>query len=164
MQTNSVDGYTQVIYFGIILVIFIVIIYRRTNVIMKGRKLSNRSLIRLPLIYTILTALFLYDVGTLFIVLAIVLYLAAIAPGYLLAKETKIFKKEENQYYKSSIVITLIWIVLFIVRIVIELVSPENLLLEGVTAVLLAFSAGLFVGEGLLIRGRLKINSNRHDA
>jgi membrane protein CcdC involved in cytochrome C biogenesis len=84
--------------------------------------------------------------------------LTAIIPGYLLAKETKIFKKEKEQYYKSSIIITVIWVALFIVRIGIEFFSPENLLLEGVTAVLLAFSAGLFVGEGLLIRNRLKIN------
>ncbi|EFD93040.1 MAG: conserved hypothetical membrane protein [Candidatus Parvarchaeum acidophilus ARMAN-5] len=158
MQTNSLGGHTQVIYFGVILVIFIVIMYRRANIIMKGRKLSNKSLIRLPLIYTVLTAFFLYDVGILFIVLSIVLYLTAIIPGYLLAKETKIFKKEKEQYYKSSIIITVIWVALFIVRIGIEFFSPENLLLEGVTAVLLAFSAGLFVGEGLLIRNRLKIN------
>ncbi len=157
MQSYAFSGASQIYYLVFILVILGFIVYRRINTLHRGRKLSRRSLVRLPVIYTFLTLLFLYGLNILFIIIAVIVYAIGIPSGYLLAGDTKIFKREEIRYYKSSIAITLIWMVLFAARVVIEIFAPQNVLLAGITGVLLAFSAGLFIGEALLVSRQLKI-------
>lgn len=79
--------------------------------------------------------------------------------GYRIAKRDNVFLKKGEPHYRSSIGITLLWALSFLVKMGMATFIPEILLAIGITfSILLDITTGLIVGESLRIHRTYKQN------
>lgn len=140
-----------------------------------GVKYSVRSIFITPVIYLVLSAYFLIGLQPYQDAIVICVIVVGILVGMLLGKRSELFEKDGKVLYKRSVEVMAIWIVGFVLRIVADFFfnpaltsyfSPNSLsgasasaaavayqsslILLGVD-LLLAFSAGLLLGEALIL-------------
>lgn len=114
-------------------------------------RFSRARVMRLPVIYVILTVL---TVVPLEIAYPIALSSLAAIPlgyalGYLFGQKVEFFNSNGVLYFKRSPLILLIWLVSFIVRIVLEFEFSLNLQALFIVDIILALTAGLLIGEAV---------------
>ena len=156
----------------VVIAVILFVIVRRTFTGMKGSSYSVRSLFMRPVIYLVLTAFLVIGLllwQDLAIVIAVI---AGALLGLLLGKKSNIFEKDGKIMYKRSNEVTALWIIGFVIRIGIDFVfnpvfsSSSSVSLSSIISagsafesspillgadLLLAFSAGLLVGEAFVI-------------
>ncbi len=161
----------------VIIVLFIVFrLFMRVWNNSKGVKYSIRSLFMLPVIYLILSAYFILGLGLIQSILVVAAILVGIFVGIKLGEKSEIFEKDGKILYKRSTEVLAIWMVGFVVRIGAEfltnplftgsagnytnssalLSSPAYKAYENGPVILgadilLAFSAGLLLGEAFVL-------------
>ncbi len=157
----------------IVIAIMIFFIGRMTWRTMKGTKYSVRSIFTRPVIYIILSAFLVLGLLLWQDALVVVVAAAGLLIGLVLGKRSNLFEKNGQVMYKRSNEVMILWLVAFVIRISIDLLydpalssitSNESLssILAAATAyestplafgadLLLAFSAGLLLGEAFVL-------------
>lgn len=153
----TVSGTGQVTSYVFPIVIFAVIIALRVIRSVSGRVYSTARVLRLPVVYTIITLIAVIGIG--FLDNVIFLTLALIPVGFLLGyrfgTNVNFFTRNGIVYYRRSPVIMIIWLGSLIGRMILELFYPENL------QVMLAIDSALSVTTGLIIGEALNLVSER---
>ncbi|AWS00340.1 DUF1453 family protein [Metallosphaera hakonensis] len=138
-------GFTSEVSVGYLVILAILIFLSMLRSI-RGRKYKPGRVLFRPLLYLAL--------GTLVVIgdqsilpLILLSTIAGIVVGLRFGSGATLFFNTGVLYYKRSITLYLIWLVLFLVRVGVEIALPLNQ--SGVTLVdsLLMFSGGLLVGE-----------------
>lgn len=155
------------------LVTIIVVIYILTRIILSalGRRYSTFRVFLGPFFMMLLVAYNYYfsylasvtlNLGYILLAetLAVPLIIAVcIGLGYRIAKRDNVFLKKGEPHYRSSIGITLLWALSFLVKMGMATFVPEFLLAVGITfSVVLDITTGLIVGESFRIHRTYKQN------
>ncbi len=142
-------GSIQSLYFLLIFLAIIVTlrIYRGIN----GRAYSTARVLRVPVIYVVLTLVTVLAVGTFEPVL--VATLALIPGGFLLgyrfATKVTFFNINNRVYYKRSPAVLIIWLISFVIRIVLEAAIAPSVTIDFIVDVILCTTTGIFIGEAI---------------
>lgn len=137
-----------------VIIIFILIAVRRIYSGMSGRLYSTGRLIRLPVIYVLLTVVSVFVFGIISIYPALMLLLMPVATmiGYRYANKCSFFYRGGRIYYRRQAYVMVFWLVSYIARIIIEFTLPFNLLVEVALSAILSVTTGIIIGEALNIR------------
>ncbi len=88
-----------------------------------------------------------------------VVVLIGLALGHRVARSDRVFLKKGNAYYRSSVSITFLWALSFLVKMGIVTFLPSLLVAVGLTfSVVLDLTTGLVMGEAIKIHGTYKQN------
>ncbi len=141
---NSV--YFVLIFFAIIVTLRI---YRGVN----GRAYSTSRVLRLPVVYVILTLITILAVGSFdpILVATLALIPAGFILGYRFGTKVRFFNRNNQVYYARSPVIMVIWLASFIIRLVVEEAMKPSLTVYFVVDLALCATTGLLIGEALNI-------------
>lgn len=158
---NTPPSTSNSLYSLIFLVVFVVYIsYRRLYRGMHGGKFSKVRLLRIPIIYSVITVISAVFMPLEYIFIALGIGLAGLAVGSLYGDTARFFDRNSNTYYTRSPIIMVIWLAAFISRIGIELFYTTSTSFFGSTGstlpaiivnMLLAGSTGLLAGETIRI-------------
>ena len=152
----------------ILLILIIFLLGRRVMRQRKGMKYSVRSIFLTPIIYTALTVYLLIGVPFWQDLVILAVIIAGIVAGLALGRRSDLFEQDGKILYRRSNEVMMLWIIGYIIRIGIDLffnplyvqgpsVSPASIAAyESSTIVfgadiLLAFSAGLLLGEAIVL-------------
>ncbi|MGC8506129.1 MAG: hypothetical protein ACP5NK_05425 [Thermoplasmata archaeon] len=145
-------GTPQVYDTILLIVIILLLVLRRSIRSIRGRKFSKRRIIQRPLLLVILSAVFLffpvfYQSDIVYFILSIV---AGTIIGTRLGTLSTVYSDRGDFYYRSSIILTSLWLVTYVSRLILELFfNVSSYLIDTVFIILLSFSAGLFLGEAI---------------
>ncbi len=141
---NSV--YFVLIFFAIIVTIRI---YRGVN----GRAYSTYGVLRLPVVYVILTLITILAVGTLdpILVATLALIPAGFLLGYRFGTKVRFFNRNNRIYYARSPIIMVIWLISFILRLVVEEAIKPSITVFFIVDLILCATTGVLIGEALNI-------------
>jgi hypothetical protein len=157
-SSNSVS-LPQVYDTLILVIIVLLLVIRRSLRSVRGRKFSKRRIIQRPAVLIALSAVLLvfpvfYQSDILYFVLSIV---AGTVAGTRLGTLSKIYRNEGIFFYKSSILLTSIWVVTYVLRLILELFfNITSFLVDTIFIILLTFSSGLFLGEAINLLEKYK--------
>ncbi|MDE1865164.1 MAG: DUF1453 family protein [Candidatus Micrarchaeota archaeon] len=157
---------------AVLLVIVVFIVFRMSLRVMRNRrgaKYSLRSILLMPVVYMVLTALLLVGLAPLWMGIVGVAIVLGILAGLQLGRSSELFEKDGKVLYRRSTAVMAIWIVGFVARIVIEFALPllngsapstifsfaassyqQNPILLAADMIL-GFSAGLLMGETIVL-------------
>ncbi len=156
-NTNTGAG-NEIFSLGFLLVLVVIIAYRRVYRGMYGAPFSMARLLRIPIVYTIITA-----ISSIFLPLADVFFsLAAgvigLAAGMMFGNTATFYMQENRIFYKRSPIILVVWLGAFVARIVVEELNPtafsftSGATIAGIIVdILLAGSTGLLAGETIRV-------------
>ncbi len=144
-----------IVYFLIFVAIIVTLrLYRG----MYGRRYSNARVMRLPVVYTILTLISVLILG--FIDNIVLLTLALIPLGFFIAyrfgSNVNFFTRNGEVYYRRSPVIMIIWLGSFLTRYLLEILYGNNFQIILVVDAILSLTTGLIIGEAFHILSRRK--------
>ncbi len=124
-------------------------IYRGIN----GRVYSTYRVMRVPVVYVLLTLFTILAVGTFYpiLVATLVLIPAGLLLGYRFGTKVKFFSRNGRLYYARSPAILIVWLVSFIGRLIVEVTIPPTLTVDFVIDVVLCATTGLLIGEAMNI-------------
>lgn len=135
------------------LVFIVIIISLRLYRGVAGRVYSNVRVLRLPVVYMILTLVTVLGIG--FIDNVILLTLALVPVGFLFGyrfgSNVNFFTRNGAVYYKRSPMIMIVWLVSYVGRMGLEFLFPLNLQVIIVVDAALSLTTGLIIGEALNI-------------
>ncbi|MGP6220385.1 hypothetical protein [Caldiplasma sukawensis] len=148
-QPSAQNIYVLVVFVAI----FSLLILRRLSRYVKGTVLRPSGVIMRTFIYGLITAVsfFLPSLGGIYIVMEISLLIIGTLIGFLLGDATQVYMSDNRMMYKRSIIITALWLISYVTRLIIELEFPFNLLFSTVFNIVLAFTFGLILGEAFQI-------------
>ncbi len=149
----------------LIIIFFIVRVFLRKR---KGSVYSVKGIFLRPILYILISIVFLFILGLEQDLLLIVAILLGTLIGIILGKRSDIFEKNGKIMYKRSDEITILWLAGFVVRILIDLyynpaltsptISISKILIYEQTVpilfisdILLALTAGLLLGEAIIL-------------
>ncbi len=146
---SSFTSSAPLLVFLIIFVIFIMA--RRIYSGINGRRFKTTRLFTIPFIYLLLLLFFLGAfIGLLdYILIIILIGIVGLIPGFAFGESVTFFEKNNSLYYKRSPLILIIWAAGFIVRLILELFYPQNLLANFIVDSLLGFTLGMIIGESI---------------
>lgn len=144
------------LYFTLIFVAVIVALrlYRGID----GRRYSNIRVLRLPVIYSLLTLFTVLAVSLIdnLIIATLAFIPAGAIAGYRFGSNVKFFMKNSSVYYARSPVVMVLWLASFIARYILEFAYPGNLTVILVVDSVLSLTTGLLIGEAVNIMQRRK--------
>lgn len=161
----------EYVYIIAFLAIILLLRLRRQH---SGSKASTARIFRYPAIYILLSlVLVAYTPSVLLLVLVALFIVIGYAVGSVFGAKSSVFTSSDGKImYKRSTEIFVIWIVAFLARIAIEFAFPINYTLGtaskaigifsgvylwySIIDILLAFSAGMLLGEALHLYGKYK--------
>ena len=150
--SGSSVGTPQVYDTILLIIIVLLLVVRRSIRSIRGRKFSKRRIVQRPLLLVILSAVFLffpvfYQSDLIYFVLSII---AGTIIGTRLGTLSTVYSDRGEFYYRSSIILTSLWIIMYVSRLVLELFfNVSSYLIDTIFIILLSFSAGLFLGEAI---------------
>lgn len=137
------------IYFIFIFVVVMVAVrmYRGIN----GRVYSRTRVLRIPIVYTILTVVTVLSLSLLDmdIVISLALIPVGIIIGLRLGTGVKFVKRNNTLYYVRSPIIMILWLASFIARFLLEYLYPGNLTVMFAVDSALTVTTGIFIGEAI---------------
>ncbi len=137
-------------YYNYILFIFIaLIVIRRLFRGIRGRTYSRARVLRIPVIYTILSAILLtYIFSNLtYTIIAVLMVIPGLIIGMRFGSLSTVYEENGRVMYKRSVVILGMWMILFLLRIYTEFFIPSDLLVNFIIDALLLLSLGMLIGE-----------------
>lgn len=144
-------GSPNSIYFflAFIAVIATLRIYRGIN----GRVYSQVRVLRLPVVYVILTLVIIlfFDSFNLMLVATLGIIPLGFLLGYVYGTRVKFFSRNNVVYYTRSPVIMVVWLVSYVGRMVIAIVVSPSFTVLFIFDALLCATTGLLIGEALNI-------------
>lgn len=148
---------SSALYSSVLLVVFVIYIsYRRLYRGMHGRRYSSTRLLRIPVIYSIITVASSAFMPLEYVFIAMGVGVAGLAAGIFFGDTANFFEKKSATFYTRSPVIMIIWLAAFISRVAIELYYDTSTSFIGsagnspaaiIVNLLLAGSTGLLAGE-----------------
>ena len=158
----------------IIIIVFLVV--RRTWQGISGSEYSVKNLFMRPVIYIVLTILLVFGLAVWQDALLVVMVVAGALLGLILGKKTNISERNGKVWFRRSTEVTMLWLVAYMIRIGIDFafnpafsagvggssegsISSIFLVASSFEAnpiifgadILLAFTAGLLIGEALVL-------------
>jgi len=150
----SYTGAESLYLLGFIAVILLLRIRRS----IKGQKFRMYRVIVYPFIYLAISVYSYYlDPSLILAILFIILVFLGLIVGDISGGNIKFFDRDEKTYYKRSSYISTIWTVSFISRIALEVYYPSSFLANSAITLILVFTTGLLIGEGINIYMAYKI-------
>jgi membrane protein CcdC involved in cytochrome C biogenesis len=145
---------------GIYLLVFIaLILFLRLRRSVKGQKFKLSRVIYYPILYLVISIYSYYlDQSSFVLGLFLILLMFGTLIGNKIGGNVKFFNKDEKIYYKRSNYISAIWTVSFISRIILEFYYPQNFEINSIITLVLSFTTGLLIGEGINIYKAYKIH------
>jgi|GEM_PF-3826361 len=157
-------------YLIIFIAAILIIRVRRQN---KGSKASTARIFRYPAVYMVLSLLLLaYTPSILLLLLTVIAIIIGYVIGNAMGSKSNVFSSGEKILYKRSNEIFAIWITAFVIRIILEFIVPTtssglptastssifsgSYIWYSLVDLLLAFSAGLLLGEALHLYKKYK--------
>ncbi len=159
VQNQLFPGNTQGSSYIFFIVFLAVIVTLRIFRGMSGRMYSNARVLRLPVVYTIITLLAVLGIGLIdnVILLTLALIPVGFLIGYRLGANVNFFTRNGVVFYKRSPFIMVVWLASLITRMVLELLFPSNLQVMLLVDSALSVTTGLIMGEAFnLISERKK--------
>ncbi len=151
IPTTSVSSSSS---FAIVLIIIAIYLTIRMYRNFKGAKFKKSKVYRLPIIYLLLTfiSLFILNPSIVDIIAVLVFIIIGYFIGFWLSNlGLKFFEKNGETHYKRAPFILILWLVSYILRFLIELLYPSNILFGLATEMLLAATSGMVLGEAIHI-------------
>ncbi|CAC12438.1 hypothetical membrane protein [Thermoplasma acidophilum] len=151
---------------GVILIIIALIVIRSSIRAFHGRRYSRARLIRLPILYLILSvALLLVDFPRTPIYYSVMLLIpAGYAMGTRFGTQASFFYRSNVLYFKRSPVIFIIWMCSFLARISLEFFVPASPMINLIIDAVLSFTAGMILGESVyLLSSRKDVMESNSD-
>lgn len=166
----------EYIYLIVFIALIMLLRLRRQK---KGYKASTARIFRYPAIYIVLSLILVASAFNIVIfVVALLAILVGYAVGTIFGSKSSIFYSNGKIMYRRSNEIFAIWLAAFVARIVIEFMLPDDLGLQALTTtassafsgigfwyslvdILLAFSAGMLLGESIHLYRKYK--NAKHD-
>jgi membrane protein CcdC involved in cytochrome C biogenesis len=154
-----------------LLIVPLLVVFLIARLFLRGRNGTNFSLTSIfirPVIYTLITLAFLLILGLEQDAMLIGAIVIGLLLGLVLGRKSDIFEKDGKVMYKRSNEVTILWLIGFVIRILIDffynpaLTAPslnitQILLYEKtipilfIADILLAFTAGLLLGEAIVL-------------
>lgn len=143
------QGSGLLITLGFVSIFIVIRLYRGIN----GRYYRTATVLRGPVVYVILTLLFVVLLGLIddLILLTLLFIPAGTFLGYRFGTRTKFFTRGGSVFYSRSPVMMSIWFGSYIVRLVLEVLYPTNLNVMMLVDSALSLTTGLLIGEALNI-------------
>lgn len=149
----------------LIIIFFIARVFLRKR---KGSVYSVRGIFLRPILYILISIAFLFILSLEQDLLLIVAILLGTLIGLILGKRSDMFEKNGKIMYKRSNEITILWLVGFVVRILIDLyynpalssstinlskilIYEQTIPILFISDILLALTAGLLLGEAIIL-------------
>lgn len=137
---------------GLIFVVFIAaMLLLRVRRNSKGQRFSRSRVLRLPLIYLVITAISLFGIPEYAVLLTFALGVVGLLVGLGLGEGISVFTKDSEVYYRRSPIIFSAYIALLLLRYVVYMLYPASITANAIIAALLGLSAGLILGEAFHI-------------
>ncbi len=138
----------------ILLIVFALFAARRFYVGMNGAQYSTARIMRIPVLYVILTVIsaFPYGIVNVYILSTLALLPVAVVFGSFYFTRCSFFYRNGVVYYRRHMYAMLLWLVSFILRLSMEILLPFNLVIECAISGLLSFTTGIIIGEAINIR------------
>lgn len=138
--------------FTFFVVFILFVIARRFSRAFFGRRFAYRRILTLPILYSLFTIYLLFYVSEYEILSAVTVAAIGVYLGYIIGKKVRFFDRNDSLYYKSSLIITVLWAVSFLSRLYISTYSPNlPVQVSLLFSIILAWTAGLMVGESIRI-------------
>jgi hypothetical protein len=134
---------SHMVYLVLLAVIITISAIRTT----KGRKYSPLSVLSQPLIYLVLGGILVFS-NQATLLMAFLGTITGFVIGIIFGRGVLIFRNDGELYYKRSIFVYLIWLSLYLLRALINILSINQTSIE-VVDILIMFSSGLLIGESL---------------
>lgn len=137
-------------YYDYILLIFIAfIVIRRLFRGIRGRTYSQARVLRVPVVYSILSAILLTYIFSdlIYTLIAVLMVIPGLIVGIRFGSLSTVYEENGKIMYRRSVVILAMWMILFLLRIYTELFIPADLLVNFVIDALLILSLGMLIGE-----------------
>jgi hypothetical protein len=147
-QGNS-PVFINIISFIVFFLIIFYIVIRR----LRPRKFKASRLYKWTAIYVLLTLFLAVQIGD---PLLLLILPASGIIGYILGlkilerREIKFFYENDTLYYKWPTPIIVLWSGLFVIRLFLELLGSENIIVLSIVDLLLSFSTGLIVSASII--------------
>ena len=135
----------------IFLVIIVLLVARRVYRGINGIRFSYPRVLRIPVVYTILTVFYSALLPLQYLLYPLVLIAMGALLGLLFGSSVQFFRRDQQLMYKRSPVIMSVWLAAFIARVAIDLAFPQNLTAAVVVTLLLGVTSGLVIGEAFHI-------------
>ncbi|MEM3675442.1 MAG: hypothetical protein QXV22_00115 [Thermoplasmataceae archaeon] len=146
-QSQAPPGYSSQLGLDVIFVIIILIVTRRLYRGINGTRFSYARVLRLPVIYGILTIFYSLLLPTQYIIYSLILIAMGTALGVLFGSSVKFFTRNQQVFYRRSPVIMSVWLAAFIARISVDFAFPNNQIAILVVTLLLSVTTGIIIGE-----------------
>ncbi len=133
----------------LLLVLIVYIVARRIWSGVKGRRYKKSRVLRIPVLYVLLTLFLVYSVSShdYYAYYSLLLIPAGVIPGLRFGSTVKFFSKNSVLYYKRSQVIMIAWLISFLLRVLLEIFFPSSINAEILVDMILSFTTGLIIGE-----------------
>ena len=134
-------------YIFIILIVFIAV--RRLSRGIHGRVYSRARVLRVPVVYSLLSIFLLsYIVSDLiYTAIAVLMIIPGLIAGMKFGSLSTVYEQNGQIMYRRSAAILAIWMILFILRVYTEIFVPADLLVNFTIDAFLILSLGLLIGE-----------------
>lgn len=144
---------------GFFLIFLAFMVMRRVYRGMNGMRFSTARLLRIPIVYLILTVISMLFVPLEDIFLAAGIGVAGFVAGFLFGDSANFYMQGENTFYRRSPIILTVWLLALIARVIVEIVFSQSTAFASTSVstaaiivdLLLAGSTGLMAGETLKI-------------
>ncbi|MEM0154297.1 MAG: DUF1453 family protein [Methanothrix sp.] len=154
----------EYLFIIIFLAVIILLRFRRQS---RGSKATPSRIFRYPAIYIFLSIILVaYTPSLILLIFAVLAIILGYVIGNMLGRKSSVFMSEGKMLYKRSNEVFTIWLIAFVVRALIEFVLPIPsintipinrainafsgvYMWYSVVDILLAFSAGMLLGEAL---------------
>ena len=144
MASTGTSSQVELYYFLVLIALVLILRVRRT---LNGQRYSDRIFI-LPTLYALILLSFIVTLTIEEILIAVILAVVAIPLGLRVSENPEFFFRNNDLFFKRSVVLTIIWLGGFIVRVFLEIFySTGNNLINFIITGLLAFTLGLIIGE-----------------
>jgi len=149
VSPGNSPGFINIISFIVFFLIISYIIIRR----LRPRKFKASRLYKWTAIYVLLTLFLAVQISD---PLLLLILPASGIIGYILGlkilerNEIKFFYKDDVLYYKWPTPIIVLWSGLFVIRLFLELLGSENIIVLSIVDLLLSFSTGLIVSASII--------------
>ena len=140
--------YSEDLIFVVFIAAMLFLRMRRNS---QGQRFSRSRVLRLPLIYLVITAISLFGIPEYAVLLTFALGVVGLLVGLSLGEGVSVFTKESVVYYKRSPIIFSVYIVLLLLRYVVYILYPASITANAIIAAPLGLSAGLILGEAFHI-------------
>ena len=149
-----------------LLVIMAFVAFRRVSRGVNGTPFRKSRVLRGPVIYSILTVIFIFVLGTFnYDIYATILFLpVGLILGLRFGGSVSFFRRDNTVYYKRNQLILVFWLASFMARIILEFLYPNVVLAEMFVDALLALTSGLITGEAVHIINKEKLFATENSA